>query len=139
MGTLYAFYLSAFTGLFFKSSSVFLTVAITVERYLIIGFPQKLHGLFSIRRTQMTVSLVVLFAFTLALPRYLSVQIVKNEDFKDIKTTRNLDYIMIATSHTELFYEKMCSIFNIIDFWSPLPILVFFNSLIYFHVRKRIY
>lgn len=135
METLYTYFWGYIICMFFKSSFTLLTIAISLERYLVVAFPIQCRDFFSIRKTGWTIVFVIVFSLLLAIPRYLTVEVIENMEFLNISATKNTKYLMVASSYHEFWYTNMNGIFNQIDDWFPLPILLLLNGLIYYHVR----
>lgn len=112
-----------------------MTVLISFERYVVIAFPTTTRGWFNLRRTKILALISVLFSMIMAIPRYTSEYVGRNNGFgRSVEATKNLDYLLMSTVLEEFFYVTLKGFFNHIDFWAPLPLLLLFNSLIYFHV-----
>ncbi|CAL8103653.1 unnamed protein product [Orchesella dallaii] len=136
IGTLYSFYVGALTALFAKSGSSFMTVLITIERFLVVALPSSAPNWFTTGKCKLFSVGVLLFAFLMAFPRYSSVYISTNNVGRNMDRTRELDYIILASIFNEFWYGKMKGFFDQIDFWLPLPLLLLFNALVYFQIRK---
>lgn len=114
-----------------------MTVIISFERYVVIAFPLRTLSWFTRRRTRVLALLSVLFSLTMAIPRYTSVYVGENRQFgRKVEATRNLEYLLMSTVLEEFFYVTLKGFFNYVDFWAPLPLLLLFNGLVYFHVSS---
>lgn len=135
--TQYMYYYPLLTVLFSRSGSAFMTVVITVERYLVVAFPMKFGNWFTTKRTRVISVLVLIWALLMALPRCSSAIISRNTIGKYMERTKFLDYIIVSTPLEKFWYFDMGGYFDVIDFWGPLPLLLLFNGLVYFHVNKQ--
>lgn len=136
MVTLFLFWQCTLTSLFSRSGSSFMTVVITIERYLVVAHPLKTMNLFSMKRTRFVVLGVLVFAFLMAFPRYSSMSISENMFKQEIESVKDLEYTITGTKLTKFWYVDMKGFFDQIDFWTPLPLLLVFNALIYYHVSN---
>lgn len=113
-----------------------MTVVITLERYFVVAHPLKTMNLFSVKRTRFIVIGVLIFAFLMAFPRYSSMSIGENKFKQEVESVKDLEYMITGTKLTKFWYVDMKGFFDQIDFWAPLPLLLIFNALIYYHVRN---
>lgn len=120
-----------------RSGSSFMTVMITLERYLIIAFPYHSRTWFTTKNSKFMIAVIYFFtSIILATPRYTSVKIVPNEFGRDIPSLQSWHYIMVSTPLAQFWYQTMGAYFSRIDFWVPLPTLLLLNFLIYMEIRK---
>lgn len=113
-----------------------MTVLITAERYLVIAFPIRSSTWFTKPKTKFMILLVYIFAIIMALPRFMSYQVVKSDTMHDIPSMRSFDYIVLGTKWEYFWYVQTGGFFDKIDFWVPLPLLLFLNILVYIEIRK---
>ncbi|ODM99855.1 FMRFamide receptor [Orchesella cincta] len=134
--TLYCYYIGILTALFAKSGSSFMTVLITIERFLVVTLPTRAPSWFTASRCKLYCIGVLVFAFLMAFPRFSSVYVGRNYVGKNMNTTMNLEYIILSSPLDEFWYVTMDGFFDQIDFWLPLPLLLLFNALVYFQIKK---
>lgn len=113
-----------------------MTVLITAERYIVIAFPITSNTWFTKAKTKCLILSVFIFAILMAIPRFMSYQVVSSDHLKDIPSMSSFDYIVLGTAWEYFWYVKMAGFFDKIDFWVPLPILLILNVLIYIEIRK---
>jgi len=136
---LYLFYFGTLTAFFGRSGSSFTTVLITVERFLVITFPIKTSNWFTVGKTKLYVFGIFIFAAFMAIPRFTSFAIDPIERYniaRDIPSLEGLDYVVQSTSLEEFWYKSAGGFFDQIDFWVPLPTLLFFHILLFVQIRK---
>lgn len=125
--------------LFSRTASQFITVAITIERFLVITFPFATKDWFTPLKTKLICVLVFLFAFLLAIPRLTSRYVAENiwsKDGFDVPAVRDLPYILRSTRLNAIYYKQLKSAHFYFDFWVPLPVLLILNFLSYLQVSK---
>ncbi|CAL8103638.1 unnamed protein product [Orchesella dallaii] len=132
--TLHFCYLSLCFMYFARSGSTFTTMLITIERYLIIAYPVKSANLFTSRRAKILSFFIPILAAILTFPRFT--MYVDTNDLTDIPSISKLTHIIRATELNKFFYVTLNTIHSKIDFWLPLPVLLFFNILSFRHVRR---
>lgn len=128
-----SFSLSLFTVIFAHTGSSFMTVLITIERFIVITFPLKARYWFTQGRAVYLVLFVLLLAISLNHQKFAGLYLEPNE-FKDIPSLQELDYIHRPTIYGKFWYQTMKSLHNMIDYWVPLPLLLLFNFLSYLKV-----
>ncbi|CAL8103641.1 unnamed protein product [Orchesella dallaii] len=133
--SMYWYYISCFMLMFFRSGSTFMTVLITIERYLVIAFPMKSTTLFTSRKTKVMALFVPILAMILSIPRFSSMYVDQN-DIADIPSTRELTHIIRSTKLDKFWYVTLLAVHDQIDYWLPLPILLLFNILSFRHVQR---
>lgn len=138
---LYWYYISLFSAVFSRSGSTFTTVVITIERFLMITFPFKANSWFTLRNTHILSFAVFLIASILGFPRFFGYAVMYNEH-QDIKSVQDLKWVLKATTIGKFWYRKLRALHNQIDFWLPLPTILFFNILsfwkVFFHWNANI-
>lgn len=123
---MYWYSLSLFGALYGRSGSVFTTVLITIERFLIITFPFKANAWFTLRNTKILAFIGFLIASLLNFPRFLGYSVEYNEN-QDISSIQDLEWVLKATTIGKFSYGTLFGLHNQIDFWAPLPIIALFN------------
>lgn len=114
-----------------------MTVMITLERYLIIAFPARSRTWFTPKNAKfMIAAIYICTTVFLAFPRYSSIKIVPNDFGSNIPSLKSWSYLMMTTPLYQFWYHTMGAYFVKVDFWVPLPTLLFLNFLIYLEVRK---
>ncbi|CAL8103650.1 unnamed protein product [Orchesella dallaii] len=121
---------------FAKSGSSFMTVLITIERFLVVSMPTRAPSWFTTGKCKLFSVGVLVFSFLMAFPRYSSVYISTNHIGRNINSTRELDYIFLPSIFNKFWYVTMKGFFDQIDFWVPLPLLLLLNALLYLQIRK---
>ncbi|CAL8084110.1 unnamed protein product [Orchesella dallaii] len=136
---MYSFIISFNTMLFGRSLSIFTAVLITIQSFFMIAFPVPSCQWFTPRKTKLLSLSVLLFSVSLSIPRYSSVYIGVNpyshEDFQK-SHLHEFPYLLKPTALHEFWYTTLNGMHNQIDYWAPLPLLVFFKFLSYWNVRK---
>ncbi|CAL8103647.1 unnamed protein product [Orchesella dallaii] len=134
--TLCFLYIGGLTALFAKSGSSFMTVLIAIERLLVVALPFRAPNWLTTGKCKMFSVGVLLFSFLMAFPRYSSLYISTNNVGRNIKSTKELDYIILPSIYNGFWYVTLKGFFNTIDFWLPLPLLLLLNALLYLQIRK---
>ncbi len=129
-----SFSLSLYTVIFAHTGSSFMTVLITIERFIVITFPLKARSWFTQRRAVYLVLFVLLIAISLNHQKFAGLCLEPNE-FQDIPSLHELEYIYRPTIYGRFWYGTMKSLHNMIDYWAPLPLLLLFNFLSYLKVQ----
>lgn len=119
-----------------RSGSTYITVFITVERYLVIAHPINSSRWFSARRTKLMALVVILAAVLINIPRISSLAVDYNHEGQRVPCLQDLDlkYILRSTALETFWYDSLGSVHYQIDIWLPFPILFLFNVLIYIEV-----
>ncbi|CAL8084107.1 unnamed protein product [Orchesella dallaii] len=147
---MYIYYLSFSTVLFGRSASVFTTLLITIQSYLMIAFPVSSIRWFTSRSTKILSICVFIIAICLAVPRFSSMYIglnpyhdhaVDHEMNKNVEQFRvsglhRFHYLILPTKMHRFWYHTLNRAHMQIDFWLPLPLLIFFKFLTFSNVRK---
>lgn len=117
-----------------------MTVAIAIERWLVITYPFQSRCWFTTQRTKLIAATIVVFASLLALPRFTSRYVTVNP-YKSIEHggyhvhgLHNMHYYISRTSLTDFWRRTLKSVHYQIDFWVPLPLLLVFNLLSFHQV-----
>lgn len=116
-----------------------MTVVITFERYMVVAFPAKFGNWFTIRKTRFIVFGVWVWAIIMASPRFSSVYVTWNEDWRSVGATKNTDYLILSNAWEKFWYFDLYGFFDQIDFWGPLPLLLLFNGLVFYYVKKSLH
>ncbi len=132
---LYWYYISLFSAVFSRSGSTLTTVAITIERFLMITFPFRANSWFTLRNTQVISLGVFGIASILGFPRFFGYAVRYNED-RDIRSVQDLKWVLKATTIGKFWYVNLRALHNQIDFWMPLPTILFFNILSFWKVIR---
>lgn len=109
---------------------------ITLERILAIALPHKSVHWVTREKVKIRIGIVVLFALSLALPRFLSVYVTSNPHPKDVFSLQSWPYTMEPTSMEHFWYRQMKGYFNAVDYWIPLPLLLIGNLIIYWKILE---
>lgn len=117
------------------SGSTFTIVLISVERFLALAYPLNFGNWFSRRTNRALISLIAVWGFLLGVPRFTSYYVEKNPVGTHFPSFEGVDYIIEASRIEPFWYGTLGGINDVIDFVVPVPALLVFNSLIYFHVR----
>ncbi|CAL8125364.1 unnamed protein product [Orchesella dallaii] len=124
-------YYSLSTAYCSRTASIFIAVAITVERYFVVLKPLKAKLWFTVRRTKILCFVAVLLAITINAPMWFEKRWIKVEPSKRILAFEDYPYLLEYTSFGHAFYQQFCEFYFTFDFILPLPVLLIFNSLIY--------
>ncbi|ODN02204.1 FMRFamide receptor, partial [Orchesella cincta] len=134
--TLFLFIYPFLLGLLGRSGSSYITVLITIERYLIIAHPLKSVQWFTATKTKLMTFGVSLLALLINIPRLTSVTISKNNEWKSVPSFDAKEYIVEATKLEEFWYLNLKSIHYQIDMWVPFPLLILFNVLLFLRIKQ---
>lgn len=101
-----------------------------------IAYPDKFSKWFTIRRTSLITTFTIFFAILIGIPRLSSFKIVRNTFLQHVTAFQNLDYVILSTDLYKIWYMTLYGFFDKIDLWVPLPLLLIFNGLVYYHVSR---
>lgn len=104
-----------------------------------IAHPVKLGSWFSKRKNRVLVSLIAVWGFLLGIPRFTSYYVERNPVGTHFPSLEGVEYIIEASRVEHFWYGTLGGLNDLIDFIIPVPVLLIFNSLVYFHVRLSYY
>ncbi|ODN02205.1 FMRFamide receptor [Orchesella cincta] len=133
--TLFLFVFPFMIGLLGRSASSYITVLITIERYLIIAHPMKSVHWFTATKTKIMTIGASILALLINIPRLTSMKISKNDAWKSMPSLQTREYIVESTALEEFWYRNLKSIHYQIDMWAPFPLLITFNILLYLKIK----
>ncbi len=130
---MYWCFISLYSFAFGRSISTYITILITIERFLMITFPLKMGTWLTQRKTMVMAFGTFVWSVLINYPRFVSWCVEKN-DWRDVESLKEIEYVVRPTSQGKFFYQTLNAMHNNIDFWLPLPTLLFFNLLSYIKV-----
>lgn len=122
-----------------RTGSIFITIMITIERYIAVAFPLK-QWLKS-RKAPIHLTIVMIFIIGVNLPWWINKRLEPNETF--LKTVNEVSssgsfsdlsefpYIFKGTAFSRNIYPKLVMAHLFVDFALPFPLLLIFNGLLY--------
>lgn len=119
-----------------RSTSFYLTVLITVERYLVIVYPIRSRLWFSRTKSKLQVLAILIYITLLFMPRYTSVYVGENifnddQDGLDIPSLKEFKYIFMPTKWhiiwLNILGESYDFFLHVVKFWLPNFCLLIFN------------
>jgi len=116
-----------------QTASTFFTVAITLERFVVIYWPLKAQSICTIKTTWRSSAIIFVFSSLSVLPHYFAFHVLETVESENGTT-------MYAPQRTEFgklgykfVYEKW--MFPILNYTIPFTILIILNAFIYLQVN----
>lgn len=135
MATWHAFFGGLNAALVLASGTSLTTVLISVERYFVVGLPTNYGQWFTRTRNRCILVAIGVFGILLDIPRVTSYHVTRNMLGSDFESLEGVEYIIEATAMEVYCYKWLGGLHDIIQFYVPVPALIVFNSLVYYHVR----
>ncbi|ODM88541.1 FMRFamide receptor [Orchesella cincta] len=137
-------YISLSIGYYSRTTSMFLAVIITVERYCMVAKPLRAKEWFTVQKTKHMALIAGLLSLAANTPRWVDSKwtYIGNKGDGRILPHHKLPgydgypYMLEYSDFGYPFYDRYCELYFILDFLIPLPTLLFFNYMIYRQVRK---
>jgi len=117
-----------------QTASVYLTLTVTLERYVAVCHPLRARALCTYGRARIYVIVIIIFSICYNIPRFFEVQLTEFPDSEfgfiycigasDLRA--NLDYVKIYIHWLYLVFI----------YFIPFSCITFFNSMIYRQVRR---
>lgn len=119
-----------------QTGSVYITVAVTFERYLAVLYPKRAKVMCTHDRTVLTIALVIGFAILFNCTKYFEVEVVQNENCTGFAAQRLIASALLnnhlyQTVHS-LWLTQMVMVFI------PFIVLFFVNTAIVCKVRRSL-
>ncbi|ODM92588.1 Rhodopsin, GQ-coupled [Orchesella cincta] len=136
--TMQWFHKSTLVTLFGRTTSTYMAMLITLERFLVITFPIQTKQWFTSRKTTIMAVAVILVSILLNTPRFLMFEVVQKDDrYANITALQDFTYIigvthMFGWNTLCLFLEKFGDANEHLDFLAPLPVLLVLSILSYY-------
>ncbi|CAL8109541.1 unnamed protein product [Orchesella dallaii] len=134
--TLFMYYMPFLLSLLGRTGSSYMTVLITVERFLVIRYPIKSGAWFTPTNTKLMTVGVAIFAVLLNIPRVSSLMLSRNDAGKDVPSLLHMEYIIRSTELEEFWYHSLKSVHYLIDIMVPFPLLIIFNTLLFIEIKR---
>lgn len=127
-----------------RTGSIFITIVITIERYIAVGFPLKQW--MTSKKSRIHLMIVIPVIILLNLPWWLNKQLLENETYFNSAEIpaendfsqgdlRAFPYIFKGTAFARNVYPHIVRLHLFVDFALPFPLLLIFNGLLYRSVR----
>lgn len=131
--TLQTFRIALYVATVARTGSAFMTVAIGIERLVVIAF--GINGQWgTVIRTRILIIFVTLFSLLELIGRITGTVLLENVEGKNVPSIQRLDYLSLKNPLPETIEKIRDHLFQF-AFWAPLPILLVTYGLIYFYVR----
>jgi hypothetical protein len=117
-----------------QTASVYLTLTVTLERYVAVCHPLRARALCTYGRARLYVIVIIIFSICYNVPRFLEVSLHKHEDEEF-----EFGYCIQATdlrANVTYIYIYIHWLYLIFINFIPFLGLMFFNAMIYRQVRK---
>ncbi|XP_076075868.1 putative G-protein coupled receptor B0563.6 [Mytilus galloprovincialis] len=112
---------------FFTASSVWLTVGVTIDRFLYVKAPLWARAQFSLNRAKVRIAIILVATIFITVPRFLCFSLVGATNQYHLYPTS------FRASHNYRVYDIVCiALFHV----APLVIFVFCNSYLIYAVHK---
>ena len=131
-------------GMIAQTGSVYLTMCVTVERYVAVCLPLRARVICTFGRARAYVAIIGMFALFYNLPRFWEVtHVTKNIREHDINTTWNYNITLVEPTdlRNDYYYINVYvnGLYLVIMYIVPFGCLAVFNLLIYLEVSSTIY
>ena len=131
-------------GMIAQTGSVYLTMCVTVERYVAVCLPLRARVICTFGRARAYVATIGMFALLYNLPRFWEVtHVTKNIREHDINTTWNYNITLVEPTdlRNDYYYINVYvnGLYLVIMYIVPFGCLAVFNLLIYLEVSTTIY
>lgn len=119
-----------------RTGAVYLTILVTIERYLVVAFPVKSKAWLTPFKSKIYVLIVLFITFLLDLPWIFNSTVAKNTYIALSPNTSlvNFPYILNGTSFSRYVYPKIRMSQLFANYVAPFPLLLIFNGLLYLSV-----
>ncbi|CRK97175.1 CLUMA_CG010576, isoform A [Clunio marinus] len=117
-----------------QTASVYLTLTVTLERYVAVCHPLRARALCTYGRARLYVVVIIAFSFLYNIPRFFEVELMKYSDYQ-------YGYVY-CISASKLRAEKLYIniyihwLYLIFIYFIPFLSITFFNAMIYRQVRR---
>ncbi|CAL8072576.1 unnamed protein product [Orchesella dallaii] len=133
-------YLLQFVGLLHslgRTGSVFITILVSIERYLVVAYPFQAKIWLAGRRSRGIIFVWLFGIILINIPWWLNAVIV-NTNLKKFPKGQlsKYPYIFVATNFATGVYTWLRPFHNFVDFVLPLPLLLVFNGLLFRSIYK---
>lgn len=117
-----------------QTASVYLTLTVTLERYVAVCHPLRARALCTYGRARIYVVVIIIFSICYNIPRFFEVDLSKYDD-------REFGFVFCITASDLRAEEQYINIYIhwlylIFIYFIPFLSITFFNSMIYRQVRK---
>ena len=117
-----------------ETGSIYMTILVTVNRFLSACFPYKVNSICSLKNSRLHVICVWIAAFLYNMPRFFELEIYQ-EELADGTTRTKVNHTSLARN--ELYQHLYCNImYSIVMFGIPLVALSILNTLLFLELRK---
>lgn len=118
---------------FGRTGSIYITILVTIERYLVIAFPIESKSWLSPLKSKIYLACVIVLAGVLDFPWILNSTVVKNSYAALAPNTSLIEYpyIMNVTQFGIVVYPKVRYVLLAMNFVAPFPLLLIFNVMLY--------
>lgn len=129
-----------------RTVSIFITLLVTLERYVAIAYPLQVRTWCGLRKTRYYAFSLIIFGMLSNFPRYTSLYVGSNifsgeyggSDFQvDLPCLSNFEYMWLPMSLSVIWNVSwnITTISYVIEYWIPCPLLIIFNYLSYRRVK----
>ncbi|CAL8072564.1 unnamed protein product [Orchesella dallaii] len=130
--TFYSLKLAHVLYTFGRTTAIYITILVAIERYLVVAFPIQSKSWLSPLKSKIYLTIVIFLSILLTMPWILNTSISKtNTAFVPNTTLANFPYILKATDFGIKMYPKIRLFQLIMNYVAPFPLLLFFNGLLY--------
>ncbi|KAG4072237.1 hypothetical protein HA402_005959, partial [Bradysia odoriphaga] len=122
-----------------KTGSEYLTILITIERWLVVKYPISFKLWLTRRRSLFVVSIVLLWIILINCPLLLNFfSLTKNKYYnrEPVTSFSKFPYVYDETWFSKAIFHKLLPWNTIFDTVLPVPLLLAFNAPLYFEIHK---
>ena len=117
-----------------QTASVYLTLTVTLERYVAVCHPLRARALCTYGRARIYVLVILIFSICYNIPRFLEVELQQHDDKEfDYVYCIRASELRFHPNYVKIYIQWLYSIFISIV---PFSCITFFNIMIYRQVRK---
>ncbi|KAK2149093.1 hypothetical protein LSH36_468g04014 [Paralvinella palmiformis] len=102
---------------FFRLTDTWITVVMTIDRYIAVCYPLQAQRLCTLRRTYVIIGVIVLATFLFSTPRFFEFKLGDDNDFQLTALVKNSSYTLI--------YRIL--LFLLVMYLVPMSLLIFLN------------
>ncbi|CAL8072566.1 unnamed protein product [Orchesella dallaii] len=122
---------------FFRTGANYITILVSIERYLVVAFPIRSKSWLSTNKSRIYVLTIVMLAILMNLPWGFTSTVVENDAKLSPETSLGkFPFIFQTTKFGKTWFKKIMSLKLVLDYVLPLPLLLIVNALLYYSIYR---